>query len=256
MTNLTAYKSSNGDELYIDNITGKAFATQAGYVRMSGVAQSTLATRMNTVQFQTLKTTEIHTTTGLKTVQLIPASIVFEWAMKDNPALAYAMGEAGATIYLQRLAGYKVTSNAVVEDKLPGTYRDALMALVESIDKEAAALEGKQLAEAEVKILAPKAKVADDFISNDGLTTIEQFSKDLAIKDLGRNKLYTLLREMSVLGQDNQPYQQFVAKGLFVLKPSGSYKDSRGETVQTYKTFLTASGVEWLIAKFSRMGIN
>ena len=266
MTNLTAYKSEAGVELYIDNTNGAAFVSQSGYVRMSGVAKSTVSDRMNKLRFQVLKTTEHLTATGLRSVKLIPASIIFQWAFKDNPALAYAMGEAGATIYLQKLAGYKVTSTAVVEDELPGTavvehklpgnYRDALMALVESIDKEAAALEGKQLAEAEVKILAPKAKVADDFISNDGLTTIEQFSKDLAIKDLGRNRLYILLRELSILGQNNQPYQQFVAKGLFVVKPSGSYKDNYGETVQTYKTFLTASGVEWLIAKLSRMGIN
>jgi len=256
MTNLTAYTTEAGVELYIDNITGRAFATQAGYARMSGVAKQTVSMRMNTVQFQTLKTAEILTATGLKTVQLIPASIVFQWAFKDNPELAYAMGEAGATIYLHGLAGFKVTSTAVTERAIPVDFESALEALLTEVRTKKALEAEVEVLEAEVKFQAPKVKVADDFISNEGLTTIQQFSKDLAIKDLGRNKLYTLLREMSVLGQDNQPYQQFVAKGLFVLKPSGSYKDSRGETVQTYKTFLTASGVEWLIAKFSRMGIN
>jgi len=150
MTNLTVYTPEAGVELYIDNITGEAFASQAGYARMSGVAQSTVSDRMNTHRFQAIKTAEVLTAAGLRSVRLIPSSLVFKWAIKDNRALAYAMGTAGATVYLQKLAGYKVTSTAVVEDKPSGTYRDALMALVESLNEAADALESKELAEARV----------------------------------------------------------------------------------------------------------
>ena len=150
MTNLTAYKSEAGVELYIDNITGEAFATQAGYARMSGVIKSTISMRMKGIQFQALKTAEVHTPGGLQLVRLIPSSLVFKWAMKDNRALAYAMGTAGATVYLQKLAGYKVTSTAVVEDKSSDTYIEALRALVVSLNEAADAIESKELAEARV----------------------------------------------------------------------------------------------------------
>jgi len=107
---MLARYENNGIELVINQETGDAYATQAGYVRMSGVSQSTVSTRMNTQRFNNEKTAEILTSTGLKTVRLIPADTVFEWAMKDKPSLALAMGKAGATVFMHQLAGYKVQS--------------------------------------------------------------------------------------------------------------------------------------------------
>jgi len=255
MTNLTAYKSTDGVELYIDNTTGEAFASQRAIARMCEVDAVYIRRFVTATNIEGISA-EILTDAGLRSAKLHSENTILQCVAKYNPQLLLLFSKAGLRVYLHGVTDFKVTSTAVVEHKLPGTYKDAVRALLESLDK-AEALEAEVgVLEAEVKFQAPKVKVADDFISNEGLTTIEQFSKDLAIKDLGRNKLYTLLRELSVLGQNNQPYQQFVAKGLFVVKPTGSYKDNYGETVQTYKTFLTASGVEWLIAKFSRMGIN
>lgn len=58
--------------------------------------------------------------------------------MKDNPELSLAMGEAGATIYLHQLAGYKVSSNAIAPatPALPQTYVEALKALVQAEEEK------------------------------------------------------------------------------------------------------------------------
>jgi hypothetical protein len=112
MTNLTRF-DHDGLELVIDTETGEAFASQAGYVRMSSVAQSTISSRMNTQRDLLIKKAEVLTATGLKPISLIPAKIVFRWLMKDRPVLAETMGEVGATVYLHQLAGFKVSSTAI-----------------------------------------------------------------------------------------------------------------------------------------------
>ena len=72
---------------------------------MSGKAKSTITERMG--RCDGIEEAEIPTKQGLRMGRLIPADIVFEWLMQDNPDLAKAMGKAGATIYLQRLAGWE-----------------------------------------------------------------------------------------------------------------------------------------------------
>jgi hypothetical protein len=114
-TSLTVFKE-NGIELVIDTTTGEAFATQRGYSRMSGKAESTISER--TLRFDVVKNSEILTSTGLKTIRLIPASLVFKWLLKDNPGLAEKMGEAGATVYMHQIAGYKITSTLPITPKI------------------------------------------------------------------------------------------------------------------------------------------
>ena len=111
MAHLTRF-DNNGIELIIDLDTGEAFATQAGYARMSGLSKQAISKRLQGVNQKEAKTAEIPTSQGLRMVNLIPAKLCFKLAMKDNPELAEAMGEAGATVYIHQLAGYKVTSVA------------------------------------------------------------------------------------------------------------------------------------------------
>lgn len=108
MSSLQRYESIDGVELVIDNSSGAAFATGMGYTRMSKKPKQTVSDRVQKlVRSGEVEEAKIDTGYGFKLVRLIPAKIVFRWLMKDNPALAEAMGEAGATIFMQRLAGYK-----------------------------------------------------------------------------------------------------------------------------------------------------
>jgi hypothetical protein len=108
-----------GIELIIDRVTGEAFATIRGYARMSQKAQSTVQSRLDRMpegERKTLtKEAEIQTAGGLQGVHLLPATLVFKWAIKDNPELAEAMGAAGATLYMHQLAGFKIDSDAIVK---------------------------------------------------------------------------------------------------------------------------------------------
>lgn len=113
--NLTRFETNDGVELVIDTQTGEAFATQAGYVRMSGKSKSTVSDRVSKgVRLGDVKEDEIQTAGGLQGVRLIPADIVYDWLFEDNVALAKAMGKAGATVYMHQLAGFSVSSTATI----------------------------------------------------------------------------------------------------------------------------------------------
>lgn len=112
MTNLVRY-DNNDIELVIDQDTGAAFTSIAGYARMSGVSYPTVkkrVERLNSGDIYQLESAEIPTASGIRVVTLLPASLIFEWALKDNLPLAKAMGSAGATVYLHQLAGFKVST--------------------------------------------------------------------------------------------------------------------------------------------------
>jgi len=94
--------------------------------------------------------------------------------------------------------------------------------------------------------LADKYKI---FLSQDGLTTVEQFSKSLGIKGLGRNNMFKWLRENHFIDKDNKPYQNWINQRLFVMKPNGYYKKGFGEIIPLYKTMMTKKGVGYIINK-------
>ena len=48
----------------------------------------------------------------------------------------------------------------------------------------------------------PLVELAKDFIDKDGLTSVDDFAKNLAIKGLGRNNMYKYLREHKILMND------------------------------------------------------
>lgn len=118
MSNLTRY-DSNGIELVINQETGAAYATQSGYASMSGKTRQAINKRLQGCNQDVILYAEIPTASGLQGCNLIPADLVFEWLMKDNPELAKAMGSAGATVYMHQLAGYRVSSEVITQQPKP-----------------------------------------------------------------------------------------------------------------------------------------
>jgi hypothetical protein len=113
MSNLSVFNAKSGIELVINTQTGEAFATQSGYSRMSGKDRTTIVRRCTGCVSDGIEMAEVVTGGGVQRCVLIPAKLVFKWLIKDNPELAAEMGEVGATIFLHKLAGYEIKSNAI-----------------------------------------------------------------------------------------------------------------------------------------------
>ncbi|OYE02131.1 hypothetical protein [Nostoc sp. 'Peltigera membranacea cyanobiont' 232] len=105
MTNLVAY-NNDGLEIYIDNITGEAFASISSYARMSGLSQQAISKRVKAHNFKEIKTAEIQTRGGTQAHNLLTESIIAEWIIRDNPDVAIQFAKLGIRKFMHTLAGY------------------------------------------------------------------------------------------------------------------------------------------------------
>jgi len=137
MSQLTQFKTDDGIEVIINQETGEAFASAAGYSRMSGAKKTTISKRLKGLNPTERNRGEVQTPGGIQGVELIPASLCFKWAIKDNPGLAEKMGEVGATVFLHKLAGYEVTSTATSQPSVDRDLPDNLKALQLLLDNAA-----------------------------------------------------------------------------------------------------------------------
>jgi hypothetical protein len=80
------------------------------------VSKTTLFRRLEGVSNSDVKIAEIPTNGGLQVVPLFPAPVLLDLAFEFDLPLAKLMGQAGATVYLYGIAGYKVQ---VVEEPKP-----------------------------------------------------------------------------------------------------------------------------------------
>jgi prophage antirepressor-like protein len=113
----------------------------------------------------------------------------------------------------------------------------------------------------------PLVELAKDFLDKDGLISVDDFAKNLAIKDLGRNNMYKYLREQKILMTDewenhftlkkmygenhHKPYSRFINEGKMVWKPT-SYNNHTDQ--YNYKPYFTVQGVEYMIKRLKKDG--
>lgn len=119
------------------------------------------------------------------------------------------------------------------KQQLPQDYLSALKALVQSEEQ-------KQLAQAEVKELKPKAEGYDTFIDSKSLQGFKEVANVLG---LGRNKMMQELRALKIITNKNIPYQQYLNSGYFEVKESSQ----NGFNVAT--TYVTAKGIDYIRKK-------
>lgn len=267
MSNLVPF-NNDGIEVIVNTETGEAFASQAGYARMSGINPTTIRKRVQRAKeggdISELKTAEIPTKQGIQGVTLIPASLCYKWAFKDNPELAYAMGTAGATVYLYGVAGYEVKPVEKPIQKqpaLPQNYEEALEHLLTQVKRnnklQAANCKlaaQKRMVEVEKEKLEPVAKIGQILMNTTDSVKIGDFAKRTirGSKGIGQNQLFKLLRDRKVLQEGknhNRAYTSYLRAGWFEEKTT-SYWNQRTQTNQlAHVTLITPKGIQWLCGK-------
>lgn len=104
--------------------------------------------------------------------------------------------------------------------------------------------EQRQLAEAKVAELAPKADFFDAVAGSKDAIAIGEAAKVLAVPGIGQNKLFAILRDKNVLMRDNVPYQEYVDRGYFRVIEQKFLQN--GEPRIYFKTLVYQRGLDYI----------
>lgn len=135
----------------------------------------------------------------------------------------------------------------ITTQQLPLSYLEALKELV---IKE----EQKQLAEAKVAELLPKAEFFDAVTGSSDCFDIGIVAKTLNV-GIGRNKLFEFLRTKQVLMNNNIPYQKYCDAGFFRTIEQ-KYTKPDGSTHISIKTVVYQSGLNYISKLLKKTNLN
>ena len=100
----------------------------------------------------------------------------------------------------------------------------------------------------QIQELTPKAENWNAYMDTKGNITMANLAKSLNIKNMGRNKLFEMLRDHKVLRSNNEPYQTYVDRDYFEV--INGVKNGFKYT----QTVVTGKGMEWINKKIKEWG--
>lgn len=142
-----------------------------------------------------------------------------------------------------------------VAKALPRSYKEALEALLEEVNKREALEAESQRKSEQLDAQAPKVAFADAMLASKTCCLIGELAKILTQNgyETGQKRLFKWLRENGYLGKSgeyrNIPQQRYIEQGLFELK-KGVRTDSDGVLHTTVTTVVTPKGQSYFINKF------
>ena len=92
--------------------------------------------------------------------------------------------------------------------------------------------------------MKPKADFFDAVADSKTAVSMNEVSKVLDVKGIGRNKLFEILRDKHVLDRRNIPYQKYVDLGWF--RVIEQHYSKNGEEQISFKTLVYQKGVDYI----------
>lgn len=142
-----------------------------------------------------------------------------------------------------------------VAKALPRSYKEALEALLEEVNKREALEAESQRKSEQLDAQAPKVAFADAMLASKTCCLVGELAKVLTQNgyETGQKRLFKWLRENGYLGKcgesRNIPQQRYIERGFFELK-KGIRTDSDGVLHTTVTTVITPKGQSYFINKF------
>lgn len=131
MTNLTQYQN----DIYIDEITKETFTSMRGAARICNVSPATIHANLGKYSDHQIavKTSEVLTPAGLRSVRVVDEVTLMKLIAKYNPSLLPQLAQAGLRAYLYSLAGYQL--NATPKKQEPSSELDLIICLAQEMKK-------------------------------------------------------------------------------------------------------------------------
>ena len=165
---------------------------------------------------------------------------------------------------IRKTGGYVADENMFIEHYLPGAdesvkqlFRASLATIenlsgkVKSLTEDAVAKDKVILQQnTEIEQAKPKVEFYDTVANTKELLSVSQYCKEIYDTDkiqIGRNRMYKWLRDQKYLRYNNEPYQQYVDAGYFVVKQV--WVKINGTPEPKPQTFLTGKGQQYILAK-------
>lgn len=129
---------------------------------------------------------------------------------------------------------------------LPKTFAQALRLAAEQ--QEMIEAQQKQL-----EVQQPKVEFFDAVAESKTAIEMKLIANTLHFKNVGRNKLFCILREQGILNGDNVPYQRYIDCGYFRTIEQ-KYTVPSGETRINIKTLVYQRGLDYIRKMLKRLG--
>lgn len=129
---------------------------------------------------------------------------------------------------------------------LPKTFAQALRLAAEQ--QEMIEAQQKQL-----EVQQPKVEFFDAVAESKTAIEMKLIANTLHFKNVGRNKLFCILREQGILNSVNVPYQRFIDCGYFRTIEQ-KYTVPSGETRINIKTLVYQRGLDYIRKMLKRLG--
>ena len=98
-----------------------------------------------------------------------------------------------------------------------------------------------------IEVQQPKVEYYDKVTNSKKATGMSEVAKVLKFKvnnrPIGRNILFSILRDSNILNEYNQPYQRFINLGYFEVRQT--YNSYTGEPL--YTTLVTSKGIDYIL---------
>jgi len=137
----------------------------------------------------------------------------------------------------------KTGTYSVAQYRLPQSYAEALRMLADEVEKH-------EKTKQQLAIAAPKAEMYDVALSAKNAQSMSIVAKTLG---WGRNRLFAFLREQGVLRHNNEPYQEYIERGYFIVRQVPISRSSG--VVNKPQTLVTAQGMDFIGKLMKKYGL-
>lgn len=155
--------------------------------------------------------------------------------------------EKGKTTYLNEYQATMIKKSLLDENRRVGFKSDVRTDLEKKlVIAEAMQIMNDEIAELRAvnEEMKPKALFYDTVTGSKDTIDMAKVAKVLN-KNIGRNKLFNLLREKKILQNNNLPYQTFIDRGYFRVVES-KYTKPDGSTHINLKTVVYQKGINYI----------